>query len=157
MSFPQYGQPRDLVPPEVSIAKQELCSARSPGMVTGEAWEGVRHRETDVCCMLIKAVFLLQNRSPLICCHGNVNKHLALLALLFEQPPPKNSGSEVEKSLRDNQIPSLPPGKTVSKPAPTTWGGDQERGLGLSLPTSSQDASHRRLACRFLIGVFLFP
>lgn len=79
-SFPKYGQATDLVPPQVSVAKQELYSARSPGMKREEAGVGVEAGEwggeADVCCVLIKAVFLL-----LICCHGNANKYLILLAL----------------------------------------------------------------------------
>ena len=78
--FSQDGQPTDLVFPEVVFAKQELCSARSAGMVMGEE---VGSGRADARCMLINAVFLLQNRSLLICCHDNANKHLALTTLLF--------------------------------------------------------------------------
>jgi hypothetical protein len=74
-------QPTDLVPPEVSGAEQELHSARSPGVVEGG--QG-RVGEADVCRhMLIEAVFLLQNRCPLICRHGNANKYPTLPVLLF--------------------------------------------------------------------------
>lgn len=78
--FSQDGQLTDLVYPEVAFAKQELCSARNAGMVMGEE---VGSGRADVGSVLITAGILLQNRSSLICCHGNANKHLALTTLLF--------------------------------------------------------------------------
>lgn len=131
--FSQDGQPTDLVSPEAAFAKRELCSARSAGIVMGEE---LGRGRADVCCMLINAAFLLQNRSPLVCRHGNANKHLTLPLFFPSSHHPRTQDPKMGKYLGGHQIPSLPSGKTVPKLAPTTWGHLQDQEIRLSLPMS---------------------
>lgn len=121
-----------------SCAPRSLC-CKAGTVLSKKAWnsDGGRWRVVEkqmyvVCWSKQCSCFKIGPLSSTVMAM-QINTSSCWLFFLFSNHHPRTWGLKVEKSLGGHQIPCLPLSYTVSKLAPTTWGGPQDLTQVLSM------------------------